>query len=202
MEDCPSIRVCTVDENLWEGYREGVDAGKAFALEQGFRQGYRQAAEKVLMYGQVRGTLSALLSWCQLQDNGSAAIGRINSLLDALDQCEDSALRCLTSVTSEVHVVDILDSIQDMDLCAAAPTQKREDGDEEGRSAEYSAELEKTCNKIDGGTDSSLSTAPRTWEHIRSTQENFTWIVQETSTLTEQLGIQLDILEHIKNLTS
>ncbi|XP_038601293.1 protein YAE1 homolog [Tachyglossus aculeatus] len=187
---------------LKEGYREGVDAGKASALQEGFRQGYKEAAEKVLVYGQLRGTLSALVSWCRIQDNGSAAIGTLNSLLDALGQCEDSALRCLTSVTSEVHVVEILDSIQGMDLCAAAPTQKREDEIEEGSSAENSAELEKKCSRIDGGTDGSLSTGPRTREHIRSTQETFTWIVHETSTLMEQLGIPLDILEHIKKSTN
>ncbi|XP_062971208.1 protein YAE1 homolog isoform X2 [Cynocephalus volans] len=40
-----------------EGYRDGIDAGKAVALQQGFNQGYKEGAEVIINYGQLRGTL-------------------------------------------------------------------------------------------------------------------------------------------------
>uniref|UniRef100_A0A2K5NQ33 YAE1 maturation factor of ABCE1 n=1 Tax=Cercocebus atys TaxID=9531 RepID=A0A2K5NQ33_CERAT len=43
-----------------EGYRDGIDAGKAVTLQQGFNQGYKEGAEVILNYGRLRGTLSLL----------------------------------------------------------------------------------------------------------------------------------------------
>uniref|UniRef100_A0A8C0CTY6 Essential protein Yae1 N-terminal domain-containing protein n=1 Tax=Balaenoptera musculus TaxID=9771 RepID=A0A8C0CTY6_BALMU len=40
-----------------EGYRDGIDAGKAVTLQQGFNQGYKEGAEVIINYGQLRGTL-------------------------------------------------------------------------------------------------------------------------------------------------
>lgn len=40
-----------------EGYRDGVDAGKAVTLQQGFNQGYKEGAEVIINYGLLRGTL-------------------------------------------------------------------------------------------------------------------------------------------------
>ncbi|KAI5194338.1 Protein Yae1-like [Manis pentadactyla] len=76
-----------------EGYRDGVDAGKAVTLQQGFNQGYKEGADVIINYGQLRGTLSALLSWCHLHDSTSALISKINNLLDAVGQCEECCRR-------------------------------------------------------------------------------------------------------------
>uniref|UniRef100_A0AC11EDY0 YAE1 maturation factor of ABCE1 n=1 Tax=Ovis aries TaxID=9940 RepID=A0AC11EDY0_SHEEP len=45
-----------------EGYRDGIDAGKAVTLQQGFNQGYKEGAEVIINYGQLRGTLRSFLS--------------------------------------------------------------------------------------------------------------------------------------------
>uniref|UniRef100_A0A7N4NLA2 YAE1 maturation factor of ABCE1 n=1 Tax=Sarcophilus harrisii TaxID=9305 RepID=A0A7N4NLA2_SARHA len=46
-----------VERRVREGYRDGVDAGKAAVLQQGFNQGYKEGARVILQYGQLRGTL-------------------------------------------------------------------------------------------------------------------------------------------------
>uniref|UniRef100_A0A2K6ULR4 YAE1 maturation factor of ABCE1 n=1 Tax=Saimiri boliviensis boliviensis TaxID=39432 RepID=A0A2K6ULR4_SAIBB len=46
-----------------EGYRDGVDAGKAVTLQQGFNQGYKEGAEVILNYGRLRGTLRKSTAW-------------------------------------------------------------------------------------------------------------------------------------------
>ncbi|XP_013976307.1 protein YAE1 homolog isoform X3 [Canis lupus baileyi] len=45
-----------------EGYRDGIDAGKAVTLQQGFNQGYKEGAEIIINYGQLRGTLRDLVN--------------------------------------------------------------------------------------------------------------------------------------------
>ncbi|KAI4585016.1 hypothetical protein MJG53_006550 [Ovis ammon polii x Ovis aries] len=130
-----------------EGYRDGIDAGKAVTLQQGFNQGYKEGAEVIINYGQLRGTLSALLSWCHLHDDSSALVSKINNLLDAVGQCEEYVLRHLRSVTSQPHVVDLLDSLQDMDLSHVAPAEEKIDEAKDERFCENNAEFNKNCSK-------------------------------------------------------
>uniref|UniRef100_A0A2I3MHA6 YAE1 maturation factor of ABCE1 n=1 Tax=Papio anubis TaxID=9555 RepID=A0A2I3MHA6_PAPAN len=49
-----------------EGYRDGIDAGKAVTLQQGFNQGYKEGAEVILNYGRLRGTLRKSTDWSLL----------------------------------------------------------------------------------------------------------------------------------------
>ncbi|KAF6302211.1 YAE1 maturation factor of ABCE1 [Rhinolophus ferrumequinum] len=178
-----------------EGYRDGLEAGKAVTLQQGFNQGYKEGAEVIINYGQLRGTLSALLSWCHLHDNSSTLIGKINNLLDAVGQCEECVLKHLKSVTPQPHVVDLLDSIQDMDLCHVVPAEKESDKAKDERLCENNAELNKKCNK---SLDCSSSQCGR--EHTRSENPSLSWILEQTASLVKQLGVSVDILQHLKQL--
>uniref|UniRef100_A0A7M4EZI3 Essential protein Yae1 N-terminal domain-containing protein n=1 Tax=Crocodylus porosus TaxID=8502 RepID=A0A7M4EZI3_CROPO len=42
---------------LSQGYRDGVEAGKEHALQQGFNQGYREGAKMMRTCGQFKGIL-------------------------------------------------------------------------------------------------------------------------------------------------
>ncbi|KAM9697836.1 protein YAE1 homolog [Dama dama] len=183
-----------------EGYRDGIDAGKADTLQQGFNQGYKEGAEVIINYGQLRGTLSALLSWCHLHDNSSALISKINNLLDAVGQCEEYVLRHLKSITSQPHVVDLLDSIQDMDLCHVAPAEEKIDEAKDERFCENNAEFNKNCSKNLSRVDCSSLECCRAQEHARPENPSLTWILEQTASLVKQLGVSVDILQHLKQL--
>ncbi|XP_059961904.1 protein YAE1 homolog [Mesoplodon densirostris] len=183
-----------------EGYRDGIDAGKAVTLQQGFNQGYKEGAEVVINYGQRRGTLSALLSWCHLHDNSLALISKINNLLDAMGQCEDYVLIHLKSITPQPHVVDLLDSIQDMDLCHIAPAEEKIDEAKDERFYENNAEFNKNCSKNLSGVDCSSLECCRTEECAHSENPSLTWILEQTASLVKQLGVSIDILQHLKRL--
>ncbi|XP_003797587.1 yae1 domain-containing protein 1 [Otolemur garnettii] len=183
-----------------EGYREGIDAGKAVALQQGFNQGYKEGAEVIINYGQLRGTLSALLSWCHLHDNSSTLINKINNLLDAAGQCEEYVLKHLKSVTPQPHVVDLSDSIEEMDLCHVVPAEKKSDEAKDERLCENNAEFNRNGNKSPSGVDCSHLECCRTQEHAPSKNPNLTWILEQTATLVKQLGVSVDVLQHLKQL--
>uniref|UniRef100_A0A8C0CGU3 Essential protein Yae1 N-terminal domain-containing protein n=1 Tax=Balaenoptera musculus TaxID=9771 RepID=A0A8C0CGU3_BALMU len=176
-----------------EGYRDGIDAGKAVTLQQGFNQGYKEGAEVIINYGQLSGMLSALLS-C------SALISKTNNLLDAVGQCEDYVLIHLKSITPQPHVVDLLDSIQDMDLCHIAPAEEKIDEAKDERFYENNAEFNKNCSKNLSGVDCSSLECCRTQECAHSENPSLTWILEQTASLVKQLGVSIDILQHLKQL--
>ncbi|XP_006832179.1 PREDICTED: yae1 domain-containing protein 1 [Chrysochloris asiatica] len=183
-----------------EGYRDGVDAGKAVALQQGFNQGYKKGAEIIINYGQLRGTLSALLSWCHLHGNSSALISKIHNLLDAVGQCEEYVLKHLKSFTPESHVVDLLDSIQDMDLCHVVPAEEKIDEAKDERLYENNAEFNKNCSKSPGEIDGSSTERCPTQQHAHSESPSLPWILEQTAGLVKQLGVPVDVLQHLKQL--
>ncbi|XP_005397788.1 PREDICTED: yae1 domain-containing protein 1 isoform X1 [Chinchilla lanigera] len=183
-----------------EGYRDGVDAGKAVALQQGFNQGYKEGAEVIMNYGQLRGTLSALLCWCHLRDNSSTLISKINNLLDAVGQCEEYVLTHLKSITSQPHVGDLLDSIEDMDLCHVVPAEKKIDEAKDERLYENNAEFNKNCGNSPGRASCSYLEGCRTKEPAHSANPSLTWILEQTASLVTQLGVSVDVLQHLKQL--
>ncbi|XP_041486701.1 protein YAE1 homolog [Microtus oregoni] len=183
---------------IQEGYRDGVDAGKAVTLQQGFNQGYKEGAEVIINYGLLRGTLSALLSWCHLHSNSSTLISKINNLLDAVSQCEECVLKHLQSVTPQPQVTDLLDSIEDMDLCHVAPAEKKIDEAKDERLCENSAECNKSSDKSPSGKACSPSDCCTTQEHAHLEKPSLSWILEQTTNLVKQLGLSVDVLQHLR----
>ncbi|XP_023354123.1 protein YAE1 homolog [Sarcophilus harrisii] len=184
-----------VERRVREGYRDGVDAGKAAVLQQGFNQGYKEGARVILQYGQLRGTLSALLSWCHLQDNGSPWIAPLNDLLDAVGQSEESVLQHLTSIPPQPHVGDLLDSLQDMDLCPSVSVHEKIEEERPGR---CSADLNKNCHPKADQHSCPHSPDCRTQRGTCPPKPNFSWILEQTANIVQQLGLSVDILQNIE----
>lgn len=182
-------------KRVQEGYRDGIDAGKAVTLQQGFNQGYKEGADVILNYGLLRGTLSALLSWCHLHGNSSTLIGKINNLLDAVGQCEECVIKHLKSVTSPPHITDLLDSIEDLDLCHVVPPEKAVEA-----RGDTSADISTDADRSPNGMDCSHPECCRTQEHAHLEKPSLTWILEQTSNLVKQLGISVDILQHLRQL--
>lgn len=147
-----------------------------------------------------RDASNALLSWCHLHDNSSALISKINNLLDAVGQCEECVLKHLKSVTPQPHVVDLLDSIQDMDLCHLVPGEKESDEAKDERLCEDNTEFNKNCGMNLDGVDCSSLESDGTRENAHSESPSLSWILEQTADLVKQLGVSVDILQHLKQL--
>ncbi|NXR14448.1 YAED1 protein, partial [Semnornis frantzii] len=180
-----------------EGYREGVEAGKELALQEGFNQGYRHGAQLMVTCGQFRGILNALLSWCRFNGHDSA-LSEINNLLDMVGKHEEDVLKYLNSIEHQPHLGHILDSVQDMDLNHTAPAGTEHNEDKTGKHEDIGSSGGNICRN-NGEVDSpqpdgkaELFTAPE-----RST---LAWVKKQTIWLVEQLGLSLDIVHHIQQL--
>lgn len=151
-------------------------------------------------YGQLRGTLSALLSWCHLHDNSSTLISKLNNLLDAVGQCEEYVLTHLKSDAPQPRVGDLLDSIEDMDLCPVVPAEKKIDEGKDERLYENNAEFNKNCGNSASGADCSHLECCRTREPAHCAEPSLAWILEQTASLVTQLGVSVDVLQHLKQL--
>ncbi|XP_012888465.1 PREDICTED: yae1 domain-containing protein 1 [Dipodomys ordii] len=189
-----------MQRRVQEGYRDGVDAGKAVALQQGFNQGYKEGAEVIVNYGQIRGTLSALLSWCHLHTHSVIWINKIHALLDALGQCEECVLQRLKAIAAGPQVGDLLDSIEGMDLGHTVQAKEKIAEVTDARLCENGAEWNQNGDKTVDGVEGSHLECHRTQEHPRLEPPSLTWVLEQTATLVTQLGVPVDILQHLKQL--
>ncbi|XP_078254861.1 OTU deubiquitinase with linear linkage specificity a [Rhinoraja longicauda] len=103
-------------QRLKEGYRDGINAGKESTLQHGFNKGYQEGVKKMLVPGQMKGFLSALLSWCQLNRNDPNLVAKVTQLLDVATQQEERIFRNLTSPPRETSVGDVMECIGDLGL--------------------------------------------------------------------------------------
>lgn len=141
-----------------------------------------------------------MLSWCHLHDNSLALISKINNLLDAVGRCEEYVLKHLKAFTPQPHVVDLLDSIQDLDLCHVSPAEKKIYEAEDERRCENNAEFNKSCSSSLSAVGCSSSECSGTQEPTHPETPSLTWILEQTASLVKQLGVSVDILQHLKQL--
>uniref|UniRef100_A0A8C3JHU1 YAE1 maturation factor of ABCE1 n=1 Tax=Calidris pygmaea TaxID=425635 RepID=A0A8C3JHU1_9CHAR len=179
-----------------EGYRDGVEAGKELALQEGFNQGYRHGAELMVTCGQFRGTLNALLSWCHLNGRDSA-LSEINNLLDVVGKHEEDVLEYLNSIEQQPQLGQILDSVQDMDLNHTAPAGTEHDEVKAGKHKDIGSFGENFCRNNGEVGSLQCSRAKLCTDPERST---LAWVKKQTIWLVEQLGLSLDILHHVQQL--
>uniref|UniRef100_A0A8C8STF8 YAE1 maturation factor of ABCE1 n=1 Tax=Pelusios castaneus TaxID=367368 RepID=A0A8C8STF8_9SAUR len=192
----------TMEKRVKEGYRDGVEAGKDLSLQQGFNRGYKQGAEMMMACGQLKGTLSALLSWCLLNGHVSALLTKTNNLLDAVGKYEERVLKYVNSIYPQPHPGELLDSVQDMGLNHTVPAESKFAGNETGRGCENDSELSENCCEGNVGLDSFQSDSWRTNEHMDSEEPTLTWLKKQAACLGAELGLSLDILEHVQKLES
>ncbi|XP_043544863.1 OTU deubiquitinase with linear linkage specificity a [Chiloscyllium plagiosum] len=103
-------------QRLKEGYRDGVNAGRESTLQHGFNQGYQEGVKKMLVLSQIKGLLSALLSWFQLNGSDPNLLTKVNQLLGVATQQEELIFRNLCVSPKETSVTDVMECIEDMSL--------------------------------------------------------------------------------------
>lgn len=119
-----------MEKRAKDGFRDGIDAGKEASLQAGFNMGYREGATKMTVIGQLKGIMSAVRCWCQVQLPGSPALASVIDLLQRLEAHEDGLVdamrkaqqKPLPSVTEMVDDMEDLnveqrDQVEDADCC-------------------------------------------------------------------------------------
>ncbi|XP_062813071.1 protein YAE1 homolog isoform X2 [Anolis carolinensis] len=186
------MNTTTYNTQIKEGYREGIEAGKEATLQQSFNQGYKEAIRIMFSCGQLKGTLSALSSWCQLSECHSAMLNEVTYLLNELGKYEEHMLNDLNCIQPQPHVGDLLDTIEAMDLghsCNGTTNETISENDT-AINGHHLRHNNVTCS-IQSGC------CQRTKEGKDSRRQTLTWIKEKTINLVEQLDLNSDTIEHI-----
>nr|XP_040022646.1 OTU deubiquitinase with linear linkage specificity a [Gasterosteus aculeatus aculeatus] len=99
-----------------DGYVDGVDAGEDASLQAGFDLGFREGAARTVALGRLKGIVSAIYCWCQIQHPESPPPASVTDLLQRVSQHEDEVMddirRALENPPPSVSSVS--DSIEDL----------------------------------------------------------------------------------------
>uniref|UniRef100_V9L9S5 Essential protein Yae1 N-terminal domain-containing protein n=1 Tax=Callorhinchus milii TaxID=7868 RepID=V9L9S5_CALMI len=187
-----------MDRRHKEGYRDGLNAGRESTLQDGFNQGYQEGAKKMLAVGQLKGILSAVLSWCQLNRSDPHLITQINQLLSAAAQQEESIFGKLSAAPPEASVGDIMESIEEMGL---DPVLEKPEagccGNVKGENCCNSSYEVRTCG-LDNTASSSQEVCCRTVSDPSGGAKSLKGLCQDCAILLENCGLPMDIAHHFQ----
>ncbi|KAG8572546.1 hypothetical protein GDO81_012083 [Engystomops pustulosus] len=93
-----------------------MEAGKENSLQSGFNSGYKLGVNLLMPCGEIRGTLSALITWCQIHDSHPSICKQLGELLTSVVQCEDNVVKRLSSIYQISHPSDLSSALEDMDF--------------------------------------------------------------------------------------
>ncbi|XP_077160710.1 protein YAE1 homolog [Paroedura picta] len=187
----------TMEKRVKEGYREGIEAGKELTLQQGFNQGYEEAAKIMFSCGQLKGSVSALLSWCHNNQCDSTVLNRVTDLLNEINKYEEDTIKDLNCTHQQPSLADLLDTVEDMDLGHSHSPEEQPNGAREQQIGENGTPF---CGHhcTNSGTASFQSECcTRSKGHVDSARPTLPWLKERTVNLMEQLGLPPSPLEHI-----
>lgn len=133
-----------MEKRAKDGFRDGADAGKESSLQVGFNMGYREGATKIRAIGQLKGIMSAVRCWCQVQLPGSPALASVTDLLQRVEKHEDGLVEAMRKAQKKPpsNVTDMLDDMEDLKV------EQRDHSEDSG-----SCNKDGDCCGNDGGID-------------------------------------------------
>ncbi|KAK6492153.1 protein YAE1-like protein [Huso huso] len=190
-----------MEKRIKDGYRDGMDAGKEASLQHGFNQGYKEGASRMGVIGQLKGILSALQSWCQLQKKDSNTTARVSHLLQEVDQQEERMTEKLKNSQQQTHMGELTDIIEDMGI--AKPTQEPDsESCSNTKGTDYcNSGGEAGQNRCKSQSASSGCCQPSS-ETVNVTQQNLGQLLMQCIDLVGELGLPAELMQHIHQLNS
>ncbi|XP_052452686.1 OTU deubiquitinase with linear linkage specificity a [Carassius gibelio] len=172
-----------MEKRAKDGFRDGSDAGKEASLQTGFNMGYTEGAAKMTVFGQLKGIMSAVRCWCQVQLPGSPALASVTDLLQRLETHEDELVEDMRKAQQgpPPSMTEMVDEMEDLNV------EQRNRG---GANNDC-------CGKVGGASEDS----PRTLcQHSFSTGESLRHLLKCCLDVVTELGLPEEIKLHIQQL--
>ncbi|KAJ8375145.1 hypothetical protein SKAU_G00057250 [Synaphobranchus kaupii] len=180
-----------------DGYRDGVDAGKDASLQRGFNIGYREGVEQMVAVGQMKGILSALQCWCQLEHPGSPAFSSISHLLQDVSRHEEAQIERMKMSIGQpptASVGEITEGVEDMGMehtdtgCGGGSCSKTDCCKKEQTPNGDATSLQTPCQS---------ATRPSF-----SAEESVEQLLKSCMDLVVELGLPEELFRHLQQLRS
>ncbi|XP_076617677.1 OTU deubiquitinase with linear linkage specificity a [Chaetodon auriga] len=180
-------------KRIRDGYVDGVDAGEEASLQVGFNMGFRDGAAQIAPVGRLKGIVSAICCWCQIQHPESPVPASVTDLLQRVSQHEDAVVNGIREALENPppSVSSVSESMEDLEVKQADP------------SCCGAACKETDCCK--GGEKMDLD-LPHQQQKPRSasssSSEGLNHLVQRCVELVSELGLPQELVSHIQELQS
>ncbi|XP_056290473.1 OTU deubiquitinase with linear linkage specificity a [Pseudoliparis swirei] len=177
-------------KRVTDGYVDGVEAGEEASLQAGFNQGFREGAARSVAVGRLKGIVSAVWCWCQLQHPDSPLPASVTDLLRRVSQHEDAIMEGIRMALENPppSVSSVSESMEELEVERA----------DSGCGREGCKEMD-CCKK---GEDADV---PRQQPKLRSgsadcSSESLNFLLKRCVDLVSELQLPEELLSHIQEL--
>ncbi|XP_068092488.1 protein YAE1 homolog [Hyperolius riggenbachi] len=178
----------SMEKRLKEGYLDGVDAGKENSLQAGFNMGYKEGVNMLIPLGEIRGIISALITWCQAYSLNPSLNAQLGDLLTATCQCEDQIVKDLSSIHQDIHPSELTNSVENMVL--SSHVQEANQG---------SCGAGQDCCSKQDCLPSPVNC--RTTQQLKNVlKQELSNILKHTCSVANQLNVSADLLNYLQSL--
>ncbi|KAM9337316.1 OTU deubiquitinase with linear linkage specificity a [Symphorus nematophorus] len=178
-----------------DGYVDGIDAAEDASLQVGFNQGFRDGAAQTAAVGRLKGIVSAVCCWCQIQHPESPVPASVTDLLQRVSQYEDKVMDGIREALENPppSVSSVSESFEDLEMEKADPgccgggckeTDCCQGGEKMDLDAPHLPQQPRP-----GSTDCSSSSS-----------ESLNYLVQRCVDLVSELGLPRELIGHIQEL--
>ncbi|KAI3355371.1 hypothetical protein L3Q82_018207 [Scortum barcoo] len=182
-------------KRIKDGYVDGVDAGEEASLQAGFNQGFREGAARTAAVGRLKGIISAVWCWCQIQHPESPVPASVTDLLQRVSQHEDAIVdgirQALENPPPSVSVIS--ESMEDLEVeqgnsgcCGEGCKETDCCRKGEKMDLDFSHPPQRPCS---GSSDCSTSSG-----------ESLKHLLQRCVDLVSELGLPQELISHIQEL--
>lgn len=175
-------------KRLRDGYVDGVDTGEEASLQVGFNLGFKEGAAQTVAVGRLRGIVSAIWCWCQIQHPEKPVPSSVTDLLHRVTQHEDKIANGIRNALENPppSVSDVSESMEDLEV-------ERADRD----CCEERCEESDCCRK---GETMDLDFPHRPQRICSGSTEELHLLLQCCVDVVSELGMPQEIIGHIEEL--
>ncbi|XP_032359537.1 OTU deubiquitinase with linear linkage specificity a [Etheostoma spectabile] len=190
--------VSNMKKRIKDGFVDGADAGEEASLQAGFNLGFREGAAQTVASGRLKGIVSAILCWCQIQHPQSPILASVKDLLQRVSQHEDTIMEGIKRALENPlpSVSSVSESMEDLEVEQAGPGCC---GGEGCKETDYSKKGEEIDQYIPHQQHKLCSRSP---DCSSSTRESLNHLVQHCIDLVSELGLPPELICHIQELNN
>ncbi|XP_034562927.1 OTU deubiquitinase with linear linkage specificity a [Notolabrus celidotus] len=179
-----------------DGYVDGVDAGEDALLQVGFNQGFMEGRAKTAAVGRLKGIVSAICSWCQIQHPESPVPASVTSLLQQITQHEERIMEGIRYALEHPppSVSIISESMEDLEVeqrdsnCCGGGGCKETGCCKEGEKMDLNASPQQQKSRS-GSTDCNSGSS-----------ESLDLLLQLCMDVVSELSLPQELISHIQEL--
>lgn len=183
-------------KRIKDGYVDGIDAGQEASLQVGFNQGFREGAAQTVAVGRLKGIVSAIWCWCQIQHPETPVPASVIDLLQRVTQHEDQIMdgirRALENPPPSVS--DVSESMEDLEVEQASGQCT------EGFKKSDCCRSAEKMHLGDSGQRQHFSS--RSTDSSFSSNEGLNHLLQRCTDLVSELGLPHGLINLIEELRS